>query len=371
MSNILVEARELKTAMKMVAPALISLDFAPILGHYCFDKSTGLVYAFNDSLALAVETDLADVLDCGVPNLLFKTLTDSDENVSIEVKESVLNLRFSGRGKAHVKIPTLSKEVFLFDPPTDSELKSPILDFELDKGFVGKLTKLLKLTGEDVLDAFQTGVTLIVRDGEASVYSTDARTLSLSNLSMDVDVSYAAVVLPKMFCEQLVSWYDSGASLVLKVFDSFVWVDADWSGNREGFIYSKLLHKSDGCETLENVYDKNIKGVDLDDLFVKVGEDLIECVGRAVLFGQDLEASIKVFDDFLDFRLESDSGSFKQEIAISVGDCCPDEFKINLGVLERALKLHDNISVAFLKGCLYFETEDGLFHLTAISSEGV
>src|ERR1035437_216630 len=112
------KAQDLKTLLDLLSPCLGDGKLLPVLSTVCFDKDG--VYAYNDVVATLYkwEHGLGEFAVEGKALLnLLASYSKSDEEVDFNYSpsSSVLQVKI---GRSTVKLPTLERSAFIFEPPT-------------------------------------------------------------------------------------------------------------------------------------------------------------------------------------------------------------------------------------------------------------
>lgn len=200
----------LARAVALVRPAVATKDYVPALTHILFEA--GRATAYNDVSAISVRCDL-DLERC-VPGADFAGALGSFSGADVLVKlgaDGALSLK-CGRGT--LRLQTLPPGDFPYEAPGKGE------EVELTADVLRGIDRCLLNVGADSGHPAQSGVTLEEAGGLAVLYSTDGSSISRYVTTAEVSLPGGApVILPKFFCEQLVSmaksFPESPAYLVL------------------------------------------------------------------------------------------------------------------------------------------------------------
>lgn len=199
MSEKTVTSKEtLMRAAALVRPALHSKDYIPALTHIQF--ADGRATAFNDIAAISVLCH-SPVEACVPGELLIRALSGfGGAEVSMQAdKQGALVLK---SGRSTVKLPVLPATSFPYEAPDPSAGDVMTLYREIVVG----IEHCLMSVGNDVSHAAQMGVTLAAEEGLAVLYSTDNFTVSRYKTQAKLKLpGDAPVILPRFFCEQLIS----------------------------------------------------------------------------------------------------------------------------------------------------------------------
>lgn len=185
-------------AANLVRPAIATKDYIPALTHIRFSDDT--LTAYNDLTAIQVSAPTP--FKCCVPGeLLIRALASfgGEELLCTINKDGSASFK---AGRASVKLPTLPLGDFPLQWPSDDEGD----EVKLDASVVRAIERCLISVGDSSGHPALMGVTLDTADGKAVLYSTDNFTISrcATNAKMKLPGD-VPVILPKFFCEQLVS----------------------------------------------------------------------------------------------------------------------------------------------------------------------
>ena len=180
--------------LRTVAPALSNRDVVPILPCFCFDGKE--VTAYDDVVAITAPCPIPIqggivgriLLDwsaaCRGKVLLFEP--DGD-GTSVQIKS----------GRARVKLPLLNPETFLFKSPG----KRVLGKLALAGDFLKTLKRVALSMGEDATHPWRIGVTLVLGEDRATLYSSDNLTASrgLVDLGIPKELQGTEIILPPKF----------------------------------------------------------------------------------------------------------------------------------------------------------------------------
>lgn len=186
---------DLLAALTLAKPAVGRALFVPVLSHYCL-TGDGL-YAYDDSIAITINTPTG--VECAVPaDLLLRLLSSMvAEDVSLSFEGGAGGLRVSC-GKTKVKLPALSRDAFIFSPPTGAKAHAWC---KVTPDLLRGLSQVLVSVGVDQTHPAQMGVTM-----QAGVlYSTDNVTMSRYRLKDPGNMPEEPVILPTAFCNELLA----------------------------------------------------------------------------------------------------------------------------------------------------------------------
>lgn len=220
---------ELLGALNLAKVALGKATFVPVLSHFCLTGSA--VEAFDDTTAVSVAFDTSVV--CAVPgDLLLRLLTSlSSSTVALELKDNALHI---AGARSKLKLPALGEEAFVFNHKYGTLLSECIVNQQVLEG----IGKCLVSVGADPTHPAQMGITITGGDS-ATLYSTDNVTMSRFDLGAGVWPEEESVLLPTMFCQQLLGLAKAfeGEELVIQFYDSC----AVCLFGEKAKLYTKLL----------------------------------------------------------------------------------------------------------------------------------
>lgn len=162
---------DLSYALKLCKSSLLSIDFVPILTHFCFTGDT--VFSYNDISAVVVPLETGLTLGIKGETLLGVLSTLGAEVELVGNKDNTSIKLVSG--KAKVDLATMPPEAFLFEAPSEEPVLHVLCNAEVLKG----LARCVATVGANALHREFTGVTFVLaQDGGVDVYSTDDTRLS-------------------------------------------------------------------------------------------------------------------------------------------------------------------------------------------------
>lgn len=187
--------------VNLVRPALSTQDYIPAFKTIRF--ADRYATAYNDILGIKIELP-SSALSLGLclpGEMLIKTLSSFNaESVMLQPSDKDGSLLITS-GRSKIKLPTIPAKNFVFAEPDG---KAPT--FNLDDDMLTGIQLCLVGVSNDPTRPATQGVTLEVDGkGRAVLFSTDNATISMyrtrSKLKLPGD---APVIMPKLFCEQLV-----------------------------------------------------------------------------------------------------------------------------------------------------------------------
>jgi hypothetical protein len=319
----------------LVRPALATRDYLPALMNIKFDGK--LAVAYDDIHAIGVRSTLD--LGCCIPGeLLIRALGSfSADQIMLQPGDKENSVVLSS-GRSKVKLPTLPNGSFPFKWPSISEADEVALDAAILKG----IERCLISVGNDPTHPAQMGVTLDVSEkGHAVLFSTDNATISRyqtkTKIKLPADVP---VIMPRFFCEQLVSLAKAFPEEPLQLFlhDGALRVDFGDAAR----LFTKLPVNPEPLD-FPRMIAKHCPTKDLSDLVKPIPDSFDASLGRALLvLGTEVDKAtrITIVDGLLKMHSTSKMGdsddSMKYEGEWS-GD--NDNFHVDPGLLARASKV--------------------------------
>lgn len=340
--------KELFDRLLLLKFCLSAQDFIPILKHFCFTNKK--IIAFNGSQVACL--DFESELNCGLPgDLLVKLLNSySSEKLILEQKENEVLVK---SGSSRTKLVLL--------PPSDFVFKEPEqitgVEMKLDEDFIIGLERCLVSVNDNPQMKNQTGITFVSNQNEPALYSTDA--ICISKYSLDKFSGDAfTVMLPKLFCEQLIIWFrEFGKGTLLFSKDCIL---AEFS---EGFLYTQLQEFSEGFLDFEGEFFKinNIKNV-----FVEMPEDIVNVLDRSLLFSSsskelDQFVDIEIEEGFMEVKTTTSNGNIKDEVDLGKSKIKDSKFRMDCKMLKRAVESTTEMTFSSIENCELFLGKDGKF----------
>lgn len=358
MSDIKREAL-LKT-LSLVRPALATGDHLPALRHIRFDGKYATAY--NDISAISVRVDL-DVKRCLPGEMLIQAMRSFNAE-TVALLQSDKEVKLSS-GRSNVKLPTLDADAFPLKWPQDD-----CQEIELEPTILKGIERCLMAVGNDPTHPETLGVTLDATDGQATLYATDA--FSISRYETDVKIKLpggAPVILPTFFCEQLVSLGRSfnEEEIVLAIFPGAITAEF---GNKAK-LFNRTLVDKDPLD-FPGMFRKELKLKDVKKELVPIPDAFDAALSRALLVLQQEADKVTKF--------ETQKSGFLMNSSSSMGDSddtmkteddprfdCEDVVHLDPALVARGAKAC--ALMGFLKGSLALADATGRFvHLVAYCS---
>lgn len=212
------ERKALIDLMQEVEPSLSAQQLVPIHAHFWFTGKSLMGYNGDIAISSLCKTEFKGALPTTLLSLL-KTSKAADiellpDGEAIKVKAASSKFTLS----------MLPPEDFTFQMP--SETPEP---FPCDAGrFMQALEVVMMSIGNDTSAADYMGVTLMVEGKELLLFATDRNTLCHASLPIKGKLSFKdRVVLPTVFCEQLLRIAKGATKLNLDIGDSYALLEQD------------------------------------------------------------------------------------------------------------------------------------------------
>jgi hypothetical protein len=281
----------------------------------------------------------ADVGRCVPGDLLIRGLGSfGGDEISMQTGTNQELVLSSGRG-AKVKLPTLELKAFPYQPPeVNAKTDAPI---RIDAGILKGIERCLMSVNNDPTHPAQMGVTLDSDDnGDALLFSTDNFTISRYQTKTEVRLpGDTPVILPRFFCEQLVSL--SRAFPEEKI-DLFLLGGALFATFGEA---AELFSKTPvDLEPLDfpTMMGKHVKLKGLKDQLFPIPDAWESAFARAMLvLGSEDDKAVEVTlgKDRIQLLSKSPMGEADDEMKYEGAEDDPDEpFHVDPGLIIRASK---------------------------------
>lgn len=285
-----INREDLLKILNLIKPSLSSQNFVPILLNFCFTGNT--VYAFDGVQCAGINYKLKDKFSIS-GDLLIKLLQSyNTKQLLIDVSDSVTNINI---GKSKLKLSCLSEKEFTFDFP--KLLKQSL--FKVTEDFINGISKCLVSVNDNQLIENQNGVFLDLSGRTQYLYSTNNSCISRYKLKRIVSKEKIKILIPKLFCEQLISLfkeYKEGEFYLNKDFIYVKWKDA--------FLYSKIKTDVDFLD-FSSVISSCIKN---NYVMQDIPENITNILDRSIMFsGSEIDTVIKFESDTKKIKCSTDS----------------------------------------------------------------
>ncbi len=297
--------KELLDKLNIAKTCLATQDVIPVLTHFYFDKNQ--IMSFNIGQAVIIQEETG--LDCCVPgDELTKLLASySTDDVSINQKDGTIAVK---SGRSNVKLKTLPSNNF----PFKLDSKESAKQHELTGEFFEGLRQVSISMGNNASKRNQYGITVISNAQKTTLYSSDIARISSFILSKPLESEPFTILLPRPFCENLISIskdFDGGKLYVGK---DYILIDLYKEGKSSGIkLYSKF---SDDVNLLP--FEKIMGSLDLAKVkFQAVPENFRDCIDRnLILVSSDKNPEIELSTNGKNMTVTSsnDQGDVSDEV---------------------------------------------------------
>jgi len=317
----------------LVRPALSTQSYIPALQTIKFDK--GFATAYNDISAISVRAGV-EIEKCLPGEMLIRALSSFSADQIMFQEDGDAGLVLSS-GRSKIKMPTQAPKDFPLAWPEDSD-DEIILDHSILKG----ISACLISVGTDPTHPAQMGVTLDVDDkGNAVLFSTDNFTISRYQTKSKIKLpGDSPVILPRFFCEQLVTlskaFADDEIALVMLPGALLVEFGAN----------ARLLSKTPvDLEPLDfpRIMAKHCKQVNLKDQLSEIPDSFDSAFSRALLvLGGEVDKATKITIGDGNFKMSSTSSMGDADDTLpykgEMSDEPSDPFHVDPALVARASK---------------------------------
>lgn len=342
-----------KDALSKIKPAISNDGFIEVLSNFCFLKD--LVYAYNDVLSIRMPLDGID-FELGVNGDIFYKLLSSLKSKEFNLEKEGKNLKILS-GKSKLKIPFIEKEKYILNIEKIDK-KTPCID--LNKEVLSGINRCMVSVSDDLVFPGRMGLSFNSDGKYLYVFSTNGVTISLFKIKSKVK-AFKRVVIPKDFCNQLISLGKDLKRVKLFIHENHVGASSDSLFNgMYYFLHSKLNFTGESLD-----FEGVLKRLDIKkELFCKIPKSFISSLERSLILQSNSSSKLVVADlkgkDVLLLNTDSDLGSVKDKIVFK--DC--DKIFSELKGLEKLQLITDqtligsknNTHLSFNKKCILFKT---------------
>jgi hypothetical protein len=207
---------EMLEVLGRIKSSLSSIEFIPVLTHFCFDAGKERVLAFNDITAVSTPMDFP-FTGALRGDLVLSALGTFPPNKPVEVNDEREGEVMLKCGRSRLTLKSLPESAFIFKEPKGDVLAEFTVTKELTEG----LARALMTVGEDAMQKALTGVLVKLnkKAGAIEFLSSNAVCITRSVVKKQKVSGDATLLVPKGFCEQLISLRGSlgdGKAEVLK-----------------------------------------------------------------------------------------------------------------------------------------------------------
>lgn len=352
------DRKDLLNKLNIAKNCLATQDTIPVLMDFCFDKNK--ITTFNTGQAVVINFESG--LSCCVPGDQLTKLISSygTEKISIAQTDSDISVK---SGRSSVKLKTLPVSDFPFKL-SEELLTTTNIHVLTEEFFVGIKECALSM-GNNAGARNQYGVTVISTPKKTTLYSSDRARISSFTLAKPLESGSFSFILPKPFCDILVSASREFKSGKLFVGKESIMIEFLIDGKSAGvLLYSKF---NDDIDLIP--FDSLLSQVKLsDDKFQPVPESLINCIDRnLILISADKNPEIDIRTDGKTMIITSANaqGDVDDEIEFSKE---LDEIQCKMKPLfvRQAISASEKIAFADFNGePILVGIKDNLLHLVS------
>lgn len=344
--------------LSIAKTCLATQDTIPVLTHFYFDKNK--IMSFNTGQAAIIEFP-SNLSGCVPGEQLFKLLGSySTDEVSISQGTDSISVKSA---RSSVNLKTLPMETFPFKL-ADDVLTTGVVHELTSEFFEGVRACALSM-GNNASQRNQYGITVISNSEKTVIYSSDKARISAFTLSKPLESAPFSILLPKPFCDNLISVSRDFNSSKLYVGKDFILVDFLVEGKSSGIqLYSNF---NDDIELLpfENIFSQVAIS---NDKFQSIPESLLSCVDRnLILISSDKnpEIEIKTEGKVMTVSSGNDHGDVSDEIEFS-NDMDSLVFTIKPLFVRQALVASEKIAFSDFDGDpVLVGMKDNFLHLVS------
>lgn len=190
--------KKLLERLEMVAPALASSDFVPIMTHFWFTGSHVIAYDDTIGISVSLKTDFKGA----VPGTILLNLLKNSRAKMLEFRPNTEGAKITiraGTKKSRWNLALLPPEEFLFKFPKKLGKVSVV-----KKEFLEAVEWCLASIGDDTSTPDQLGITLVFYKEHVELYSTNDATFSRAVWNGNCRAASPRLILPTAFCRLLV-----------------------------------------------------------------------------------------------------------------------------------------------------------------------
>lgn len=299
--------KELLDKLNSARTCLATQDIIPVLTHFCFDKNK--ITSFNTGQAVIIDCDTG--LTCSVPgDQVIKILGSYDtEDVSIVQTDANISVK---SGRSSVKLNTLPGNIFPFKLADD--IMGTDKQHDLTEEFFEGIKQVALSMGNNASLRNQYGITVISTPEKTTLYSSDRARVSSFTLSEPIKSAPFTILLPKAFCDTLISVSKDFKSGRLYVGKDSILVDFLVDGKSAGIqLYSNFSADIDFIP-FESILAQVVLS---QDKFQPVPSSFLNCIDRnLILISSDKnpEIEIKTEGKVMTITSSNDHGTVVDEI---------------------------------------------------------
>jgi hypothetical protein len=355
--------KQLLDKLNIAKTCLATQDTIPVLTHFYFDNNKIMSFNSGQAAILDFENNLSG---CILGDQLVSLLNSyTAEEISLSQGKTTVALK---SGRSVVNLKTLPIEDFPFQLADD--LLNTGVVYDLTEEFFDGLKACALSMGRNAGQRNQYGITVISTPEKTVLYSSDNARISSFTLSKPIDSAPFTILLPKPFCDNLITVSRTFKNGKLYVGKDFVLVDfsagvSSVDGKPAGLqLYSKF---NDAIDFLpfENIFAQ----VEIsDDKFQPIPESLIKCVDRSlILIGSDKdpEMFMKTEGKIMTITSRNAHGDIVDEVEF-LNDLDSIDCKMKPLFIRQALTVSEKITFsAFETDSILIGVKKNFLHLVS------
>lgn len=200
---------DLVAKLETVAPALAGNDIVQIMTHFWFTGKSLQAWNGHVSISVPLETDFA----CAVPGDTLLSLVKGTAAKDLEFECTDDELLVRGGKTTKFKLPTLPADMFNFKMPK-AEV-APIT--AKTPAFLKGMSLCMRSVSLDTSDPNYLGITMIPGQDHVAMFASEGTTMSRAEIAFKGKVPFDRVVIPSLFCKELLSLAKSDKVLHLEL----------------------------------------------------------------------------------------------------------------------------------------------------------
>jgi len=341
------DRKELIDKLDMVSPALSSSDLIPVMKDFCFTGTE--LFGFNDQIAISVPCDVD--IACSIPGKTLLGLLSSSraKTIGFTLTDDGLEIKAS---RSTFKLAIHTPDQFLFKMPEPKGDKLPIKN---RVSFIESIEDCMMSVGKDTSLAEKLGITLIPDGKDLLCFSTDGPTLSHAVLHLNKKSSFKErVILPALFCQQLVKLTKSSKDFSIEVHDDYALLIVG-----DVKLFTRLL-VSEQRLNFQSVLNENYSAKAQKSL-ISIPTTLDLIIDRAAIIAGDEPTDITVEDEVMKFHTKSDLGKVDDTLKVT------DHPPVSVRLRAKLLKVEPGLFNKFVmtETCCIMSNDSGLYMVAA------
>ena len=347
------DRKKLLEQLQIVAPALASSEFVPVMTHFWFTGKHVIAYDDTVGISVPLRTDFKGAVPGAILLNLLKNSRGGPAKFKPDTDGSEVTIHVGTKPKvSKFRLALLPPEEFLFNFPKKLGKVSIV-----KKEFLKAIEWCLASVGDDTSTPDQLGVTLVFGKDSVELYSTNDATLSCAVWKGKCRAATARVILPASFCRLLSGSADK--SIGISFSEDGVLADLGKSGVR---IFGRLVHSEKPInfkEILEEHYTKKTARK-----LVGIPDRMRGAIERAMVITESYADP-----GFTKISIERGRGSFVSTTSrgvvrdvVKFGTKHPDsEIMVDPKLLRSMLKICDKMLIT--NSCIVFRRASKFIHL--------